>query len=117
MGAGLSLPLLLQMLAATLPALLTNGAGLVIASMMLTRYPRPARLLLAGCGINLATIGLSFFLRTFVASWITGSSGSAQMFYFTTSIVSGVCYAIGLGFIIAAVFADRVPALPPEEGV
>lgn len=117
MSSGLPFSVLIQMLVTTLPTLLANSIGVVIASTMLTRYPRPARLVLAGCGLNLGALGASFFMRTFVASWITGSGASAQTFFMITNFLTSMLYAIGIGLIIAAVFTDRTRPQPPDEDV
>lgn len=118
MSSGLPFSVLLQMLAAIVPTLLANSIGVVIASTMLTRYPKPAKLLMAGCGLNLAALGSGFALPMMVSpSWIGGSGASIQTFYMITSFVTSMLYAIGLGLIITAVFTDRTRPQPPDENV
>jgi hypothetical protein len=114
MSSGPSLSVMLQFIFATLPSVLVNVGGIVVASTMLTRYPRPARFVLAGCATNLFAYGLSFFLRTIAISWVGGSGIEMQTYLLIGSLVSSVFYAIGFGLVITAAFIDRIPPQPPQ---
>ena len=116
MSSGMPTSLLLQMLLISSPILLANGIGVMVASVMLTRYPRPAKLLLAGCGINLVASGLSHVVRGLIPTLLSGTGVSVQSLFVVSGVVSSVMYAAGLGLIITAVFVDRThPQLPPED--
>lgn len=116
MSSGMPPSVMLQMLLISAPILLANTVGVMVASIMLTRYPRPAKFLLAGCGVNLAASGFSHIVRGLIPSLLAGSGVSVQSLFLVSGVMSSVMYAAGLGLIITAVFTDRTrPQLPPED--
>ncbi len=114
MSSGMSLSNLWPMLIGILPGITANVIGVMIASTQLSRLPRPAGLVLAGCGVNLFSYGATFCVRLLLMNG--GLSGpNLSMVFGIVGFVSSLVYAVGLGLIISAAFVDRVPPRPPEE--
>lgn len=102
-----------MMLPHWLPHGIVAVIGLILGSLWLTRAPRPAAMLLAGCGLQLLCMGGSISLMMLSlgssgASWM----GLANWGQYGLSLVGAVCDAL----IVAAVLIDRTPRFaPPSE--
>ncbi|MFC8616954.1 hypothetical protein ACFT9M_11120 [Micromonospora purpureochromogenes] len=109
-------------LASELPVLAVLVTGLVLAGMRRDRLPRRARLLMsAGIAvllvIGLITLGWNLAVPHLLDFRWTGT-GSYRQFQLLTMAVGGVYsigYPIGLGLLVAAVFAGRPVAAPAVD--
>ncbi len=107
--------IILQWLMWVVPSTLVYLTGAIIASYHLTRSPRPAKLALAGCGINLFCTGLSILPYALSQSgWLAFGMDSVYLYY-GVNIVSTILSACGFGLVFAAVFVDRNRPEPPPE--
>lgn len=88
--------------------------GAVIASTHLTRYPRPAWLALAGCGLCLLAGGAGLLQHVIIRGNM-GIPDEAMMFIGIISWITRVVYLAGFGMVFAAVFVDRRCSEPPSE--
>lgn len=116
-----------QQLLSAAPQLIVYIGGMVLAILWWGRSPRAATFTLVGLGIMLLSALVSPVVQAMLASSGTSMSTVAgrMMIYF---LFLSVTRAAGLGFVVAAVFADRSkvtgfdvtrpapPPLPPLAG-
>ena len=113
------IPVLLRQFLHQLPTLLVFLVGGIAAALYLNRLRAPALLCLIGCAVSLLTI----LVLTGLQGWMLGArmrDGWSMARYGQAMTLLGMAGAvlrsIGLGLILAAVFAGRTaPAPSPED--
>jgi hypothetical protein len=95
------------------PSFALYVVGAVIASLFLTRYPRPAWLALLGCGMLILSSGsgiLAYYLLM-PGGLIPVDPEIASM---AINLIGTAMHIVGLGLIFTAVFLDRKLRVEPE---
>ncbi|MGV3620852.1 MAG: hypothetical protein ACO1OB_08545 [Archangium sp.] len=104
------LPMVLGSLVAALPQLLVLVAALIIAMNKWSTLPTVGMYVAAGAGVLLLTTLISRGVLTALpVMWMQNgvSSGDVGLRMTGVSVVTSLLHAIGLGLLVAAVFAQR----------
>jgi FtsH-binding integral membrane protein len=100
-----SLMIFLSQLVSMSPMLLVCLGGMVIAGLWWRRAPKAAMFAMAGLGITLLAMLLSPLIQVYVVR--SGAPATVGQTVAVMSIAFGLVRAVGMGLLIAGVFAGR----------
>jgi len=100
-----TLTIVFSQLATSLPLLLVLIGGIVWAAMLWRRAPKAAMLAMAGLVIMLVSLIASVTITAYIISNRTVAAASPALQI--SGFAFGIARAVGLGLVVAAVFANR----------
>jgi hypothetical protein len=107
----MSLQTLAYLLLNATPVLVVSAAGFAVSLIYAKLWPRPARLMMLGCGI-LFTVAIVFpFVSHIIGNaapdFLPDSRYSIMM---ALDLIKGLCNVVAIGLLLMAVFIERSPA-------
>jgi Na+/proline symporter len=102
-----SIAIFLSQLVSMSPMLLVCLGGMVIAGLWWRRAPKAAMFAMAGLGITLLGMLLTPLIQMYVLSNRTAGAAAVGQTVAVMSLGFGLVRAVGMGLLIAAVFAGR----------
>jgi len=106
-GMQSSLPIFLSQLIGLAPHLIVYIGGIVLVAVWWRRAPSAAMLAVIGLGIMLLSSVVGAMATSYLINNRTGATGSFAQTMSLVSFAFSVLRAIGVGFLVAAVFAGR----------